>query len=98
MIFLPTDKSATKGPLKKPSKVAPNKKITSNVPAKKLTEVQSERLRVLLAQSPPIEKLDPQIYAKLQSTIHEVVEKTMPAYKKWLNSEFVASPLGYSAQ
>ena len=50
--------------------------------------MQSERLRVLLAQSPPIEKLDPQIYAKLQSTIHEVVEKTMPEYKKWLNSAF----------
>ena len=82
------DKSAAKGPLKKPSKIAPNKKIATNVPAKKLTEVQSERLRILLAQSPPIEKLDPQIYAKLQATIHEVVEKTMPAYKKWLNSEF----------
>ncbi len=34
------------------------------------------------------EKLDPEIYAKLQSTIHEVVEKTVPEYKEWLNSAF----------
>lgn len=32
--------------------------------------------------------MDPQIYAKLQSTIDEVVEKTVPEYKKWLNSAF----------
>jgi hypothetical protein len=87
-LFLPTNKSANKDPLKNPTKAAPTKKITANVPTKKLTKVQSERLRVLLAKSPAIEKLHPEIYAKLQSTIHEVVEKTMPEYKKWLNSAF----------
>jgi hypothetical protein len=87
-LFLPTNKSSTKDPLKNPTKTAPKKKITTNVPTKKLTKVQNEHLRVLLAKSPAIEKLNPEIYAKLQSTIHDVVEKTMPEYKKWLNSAF----------
>ena len=85
---MPTNKSASKDPLKKPIKTAPKKKITASVPTKKLTKVQNERLRALLAESPAIEKLHPEIYAKLQSTIHDVVEKTMPEYKKWLNSAF----------
>ena len=37
---------------------------------------------------PNFEKLDPEIYAKLQSTIREVIEKTLPEYKEWLNSTF----------
>ena len=87
-MFLPTNKSSTKDPLKNPTKTAPKKKITANVSTKKLTKVQNEHLRVVLAKSPAIEKLNPEIYAKLQSTIHDVVEKTMPEYKKWLNSAF----------
>jgi len=85
---LPKEKSATKDTLKKPAKLAPYKKLTDNIPTKKLTKKQNERLRVLIAKSQPVEKLDPKIYAKLQSTIHEAVEKTMPEYKKWLNSSF----------
>jgi hypothetical protein len=84
---LPTNKSRTKGFSKKSSTV-PNKKTTSNISAKKLTQAQSEHLRLLLAKSPSIEKLDPEVYAKLQSTIYETVEKTIPEYKKWLNSAF----------
>jgi hypothetical protein len=38
--------------------------------------------------------LDPEIYAKLQSTIREVIEKTMPEYKKWLNSAFGEKIIG----
>ncbi len=34
------------------------------------------------------EKLDPEIYAKLKSTILDVLEKTLPEYKEWLNSSF----------
>ena len=85
---MPKEKSATKDTLKKPAKLAPYKKLTDNIPTKKLTKKQNERLRVLIAKSQPVEKLDPKIYAKLQSTIHEAVEKTMPEYKKWLNSSF----------
>ena len=32
--------------------------------------------------------MDPKVYQKLQSAINEAVEKTLPEYKKWLNSEF----------
>ena len=84
---MPTNKSRTKSFSKKSSTV-PNKKTTFNVSAKKLTKAQSEHLRLLLTKSPSIEKLDPEIYAKLQSTIYETVEKTIPEYKKWLNSAF----------
>ncbi len=52
------------------------------------TKSKSKRINEVLAKTPPIEKLNPQIYNKLQSTIHETVEKTMPQYKKWLNSEY----------
>ncbi len=37
---------------------------------------------------PPIEKLDPAVYAKLQSSIRDAVAKTLPEYQKWVNSAF----------
>ena len=42
-----------------------------------------------------LKRLDPEIYAKLQSTIHEVMEKTLPEYKEWLNSEFGENIIGF---
>ncbi len=96
-----TDTSASKVK-KKPTKIAPKKKATLKVlfddfselprgirPTKKLTKAQSGRLSELLSKSPPIEKLDPEIYAKLRSTINEVVEKTMPEYEKWAREEII---------
>ncbi len=87
MIFLPKNKVRTKANYKKPAKIA-SKKLTTVVSKSKLTGAQSRRLNALLAKMPPIEKIDPEIYAKLQSTIHEVVEKTVPEYKQWVNSSF----------
>ena len=77
-----TNKSETKDHSKNPN---PQQKTTANVPIKKLTKAQSARLNELLAKTPPIEKLDPGVYAKLQLTIHEAIEKTLPQYKQWLN-------------
>ena len=71
---------------KKPANFSPQKKSPANVQTKKLTNAQSERLNALLAKTPSIDKLDPAVYAKLQSTIHEVTERTIPEYKQWLNS------------
>ncbi len=74
---------SSKSSSKKPTKKAPNK-----APIKKLTQTDNERLNKIISKTPPIEKLDPKIYQKLQSAINEAVEKTLPEYKKWLNSEF----------
>jgi len=63
-------------------------KPTTKAPAKKLTAAQKERLRTLMAKSPPIEKLDPAIFTKLKTTISEAVAKTVPEYIQWLNSAF----------
>lgn len=59
------------------SKNKPTAKNLSKKPTK--TKKQNQR---------NFEKLDPEIYAKLKSTIHEVLEKTLPEYKEWLNSSF----------
>ncbi len=67
----------------------PKNKPTTNLskqPTK--TKKQNQRLNPLSEKTPNFEKLDPEIYAKLQSTIHEVIEKTLPEYKEWLNSAF----------
>ena len=40
---------------------------------------------------PPIEKLDPAVYAKLQSSIRDAVAKTLPEYQKWVNSSLIAA-------
>jgi hypothetical protein len=88
-MFLAKNNSAPKDSLKKPGDSAVSKrKLAASVPTRKLTDAQSKRLQALLAKSPAIENLDPQIYAKLQSAIHEAVEKTMPEYVQWLNSAF----------
>jgi len=81
--FLSSKSSSKKPNSKKPTKKAPNK-----APTKKLTQKDNERLNKIIAKAPSIEKLDPKIYQKLQSAINEAVEKTLPVYKKWLNSEF----------
>lgn len=69
---MPKNKPTTKTLSKKPIK---NKK-------------QNQRLSAPSEKVPFFEKLDPEIYAKLQSTIHEVIEQTLPEYKEWLNSVF----------
>jgi hypothetical protein len=55
-----------------------------------MTPAQSKRLQTILAKMPPIEKLDPEIYTKLKSTIHEVLEKTVPEYQQWVGINIVA--------
>jgi len=85
---LSKDKSETKAISKKTQKTAPKKKITAASSKKRPTKTQNERPQPLLEKTPHFEKLDPEIYAKLQSTIQEVVEKTVPEYKAWLNSAF----------
>ncbi len=40
---------------------------------------------------PTIEKLDPKMYAKLQSTIRDAVAKTLPEYQQWVNSSLIAA-------
>jgi hypothetical protein len=83
---LATDKYKTRDNSKKPANFSPQKKSPVKVPTKKLTKAQRARLNELLAKTPPLDKLDPRIYTKLQSTIHEATEKTIPEYKQWLNS------------
>ena len=68
-----------------------SKKPTAASPATKLTPAQKKRLQKTLAKMPPIEKLDPNIYAKLQSTIHDAVAKTLPEYQQWVNSSLTAA-------
>jgi hypothetical protein len=57
----------------------------------KLTPAQKIRLQKTLAKMPTIEKLDPKMYAKLQSTIRDAVAKTLPEYQAWVNSSLVAA-------
>ena len=40
---------------------------------------------------PPVEKLDPKIYAKLQSTILDTVAKTLPEYQQWVNYSLIGA-------
>jgi hypothetical protein len=68
-----------------------SEKTTAASPAKKLTPVQKRRLQKTLAKMPPIEKLDPNMYAKLQSTIRDAVAKTLPEYQQWVNSSLIAA-------
>jgi hypothetical protein len=76
------------------NKYTPNsysKKSTTVPSEKKLTLVQKKRLQKTLAKMPTIEKLDPKMYAKLQSTIRDAVAKTLPEYKQWVNSSLIAA-------
>jgi len=75
-------------PSKKPTSATPNVKQTGAA-STKLTPVQSKRLKTILAQMPPIEKLDPAIYEKLQSSIHDAVVKTLPEYQQWVGKNIV---------
>ncbi len=75
---MPKNKPATKPLSKRPTK------------AKK----QNQRLNAPSEKLPYFEKLDPEIYAKLQSTVREVIEKTLPEYKEWLNSAFGEKIIG----
>ena len=74
----------------------PKNKLTTKIPSKKPTKTkkQNQRLNAPSEKVPHFEKLDPEIYAKLQSTIHEVIEKTLPEYKEWLNSAFGEKIIG----
>ena len=67
------------------------KKPTTAPSAKNLTPTQKKRLEKTLAQIPSIEKLDPKMYAKLQSTIRDAVAKTLPEYQQWVNSSLAAA-------
>jgi hypothetical protein len=67
------------------------KKSTTVLSEKKLTPAQKKRLRKTLAKMPPIEKLDPAVYAKLQSSIRDAVAKTLPEYQRWVNSSVLAA-------
>ena len=80
---MPKIKSTAKAPSKKPTSIVPNKKQIRALSPKR-TQVQSKRLKKLLEQMPPIEKLDPKMYAKLQLTIHDTVTKALPEYQKWV--------------
>ncbi len=68
-----------------------SKEPTTAPSAKKLTPTQKKRLEKTLAQMPSIEKLDPKMYAKLQSTIRDAVAKTLPEYQQWVNSSLIAA-------
>ena len=57
----------------------------------KLTPAQKKRLEKTLSKMPTIEKLDPEMYAKLQSTIRDAVAKTLPEYQQWVHSSLVAA-------
>ena len=81
-MFLSKNKSTPNSSSKKPT----------TVPSEtKLTPAQKKRLQKTLAKMPSIEKLDPAIYAKLQSSIRDAVAKTMPEYQKWVNSSLTAA-------
>ena len=76
------------------NKSTPNsslKKPTTDPSETKLTPAQKKRLQKTLARMPPIEKLDPNMYAKLQSTIRDAVAKTLPEYQQWVNSSLTAA-------
>jgi len=78
---LSKDKSKTKV-LSKSTKTVSKKKIGSVFSKKRQTETQNQTPQMLLDKNPNFEKLHPELYAKLQSTINEVIEKTVPEYKK----------------
>ena len=76
------------------NKSTPNsssKKPTTVPSETKLTPAQKKRLQKTLAQMPTIEKLDPKMYAKLQSTIRDAVAKTLPEYQQWVKSSLIAA-------
>ena len=81
-MFLSKNKSTANVPSIKPT-AAPS--------ATKFTPAQKKRLQKTLAQMPTIEKLDPKMYAKLQSTIRDAVAKTLPEYQQWVNSSLIAA-------
>ena len=87
-LFSSKDKSATKALFKKPAKTVPEKASNAADSKKNQTTKQNETPQTPLEKKPYFEKLDPEIYAKLQSEIHEVVEKTLPKYEEWLNYAF----------
>ena len=62
----------------------PTNKTSFKEPSK--TKKQNQRLDAPSETGPHFEKLNPEINAKLQSAVHEVIEKTLPKYKEWLNS------------
>ena len=66
-------------------------KSTPNSSTKNLTPAQKKRLEKTLAQMPPIEKLDPAVYANLQSSIRDAIAKTLPEYQKLVNSSLIAA-------
>jgi len=70
---------------------ASTKKPTTSSSAKKLTPAQKKRLKKTLEKMPTIEKLDPKMYAKLQSSIRDAVAKTLPEYQQWVNSSLIAA-------
>jgi SAM-dependent methyltransferase len=84
---LSKDKSATKPFSKKTKKIVSKTKTNATESKKRHTKKQNQT-PILLDRNAHFEKLHPEIYAKLQTTINEVVEKTVPEYKKWLNSAF----------
>ena len=84
------NKSTAKVSSKKPASNLPNKKQTSAA-STKMTPAQSKRLKTILKQMPPIEKLDPRMYAKLQSTIHDVIQKTVPEYQQWVGKNIIVA-------
>jgi 2-polyprenyl-3-methyl-5-hydroxy-6-metoxy-1,4-benzoquinol methylase len=84
---LSKNKPATKALSLKPKKIVPNKTKTANS-NKTQTKKQNQTTQTLLDKKPKFKKLNPETYAKLQSTINEVIEKTLPEYKEWLNSAF----------
>ena len=81
-MFLSKNKSTPNSSSKKPTTVASETK---------LTPAQKKRLQKTLAQMPTIEKLDPKMYAKLQSTIRDAVAKTLPEYQQWVKSSLIAA-------
>jgi hypothetical protein len=86
---LSKNKSKANTPSKNPTSTTYNNKQTGAAPIKKLTPTQSKRLQKVLAQMPPIEKLDPAMYAKLQSSIHDAVTKALPEYQQWVGKNIV---------
>jgi len=70
---------------------ASSKKPTTVPSETKLTPAQKKRLQKTLARMPTIEKLDPKMYAKLQSTIRDAVAKTLPEYQQWVKSSLIAA-------
>jgi hypothetical protein len=81
-LFLSKNKSTPDSSSKRPTTVPSGTKLNS---------AQKKRLQKTLAQMPTIEKLDPRMYAKLQSTIRDAVAKTLPEYQQWLNSSLIAA-------